>query len=397
MRTLKLSAILLLAGVALAARAEGPGIVVKEASGEAAIVNGDKIKAKEDARKRALREAVAQVAGTMISSDTLASNSQLISDRIYANSAGYVRKYEVLSAKEEANVMTVTVRAEVGTAELDKDLQAVRALINRFGNPRLVIITQEQTIAPDGTTTSSGVMASVLTEGFKKDGWTIIDPHFAAGKLRLTSGVSVGAPEAKEIGTLTKADYILYGNVNYRQQPPPQMFVDATGKSDMFLVTGEYEFTAFATDTGAQLGKIAGKLSGDLKDVTKAKISPTLSYERTAFDMSKAEATNVVAQMRSKAIEYLRDAEQNGGRVVMTVTGLPDFSSVSGFKRFLEAQSGVRNVERGEFSSGKAQFTVQYAGQPADLAERLESAKFNQKKLSVTGVTSNAVELVLGK
>jgi hypothetical protein len=111
-----------------------PVFIIKEATGEAAIMEGNRDKALQDATNAALREAVEQVAGVMVSSDTLTANSQLISDRILTNSAGYVRKYEILEKKEDRGVMKVTVRAEVGTAELDKDLQAVQALIRRSGS-----------------------------------------------------------------------------------------------------------------------------------------------------------------------------------------------------------------------------------------------------------------------
>ena len=90
MKALKLTAVSLLlaalvAGPALAAK---PAFVTQEATGEAAIVAGNKDKARRDARNNALREAVERVAGVMISADTLSANSQLVSDRVFANSAG---------------------------------------------------------------------------------------------------------------------------------------------------------------------------------------------------------------------------------------------------------------------------------------------------------------------
>src|SRR5690349_6425284 len=194
-QTLWMVPVVALSAVALA-EAE---VVTKEATGEAAIVDGNKARAEKEANDKALREAVEQVAGVMVSADTLTQNSQLISDRIFANSAGYVRKYDVLSKKEERGVMIVTLRAEAGTAQLDKDLQAVKALINRMGNRKLVILLQEHTYDPKGVVTASGVLSTVLTEAFRQDGWTLIDPAFAAGKVKVSSGVSMGTPEAREI------------------------------------------------------------------------------------------------------------------------------------------------------------------------------------------------------
>jgi hypothetical protein len=66
----------------------------------------------------------------------------------------------------------------VGTAELDRDLQAVQALLKRLQGRRLVVLLQEQTIDEKGVTTTSGVTSTVLTDAFKRDGWTMIDPSF---------------------------------------------------------------------------------------------------------------------------------------------------------------------------------------------------------------------------
>src|SRR2546427_12382883 len=104
MKALTLSA-LVLANAALAA--DKPEFMTKEVSGEAAIVQGDTARAEKEATDAALRNAVEQVAGVLVSSNTLVENSVLVQDQILSHSAGYVRKYDVLSKKAEKNVETV--------------------------------------------------------------------------------------------------------------------------------------------------------------------------------------------------------------------------------------------------------------------------------------------------
>src|SRR3954467_13407709 len=122
MKAFKLSAFGVLFASALALAGEQPEFITKEVTGEAAIVKGDKIKAKEDAKQQALREAVAQVAGVLVTGDTLTRNNQLVRHTIFAKSEGYIHKYDITSEKEEAGVMKVSVKAEVGTKALDQDL-----------------------------------------------------------------------------------------------------------------------------------------------------------------------------------------------------------------------------------------------------------------------------------
>lgn len=392
MKTLTQAVTLLLALSSAALAADEP--VTKEVTGEAAIVEGNKLRAKEVAIDAAKRTAVEQVAGTFVSATTLTQNSQLINDQILSHSAGYISSWSQVGKEvEEAGVLRVTIKATVSTAKLDQDLVAVQALITKLGNRKLVILTQEQAVDTKGTVLSGGVMATVLTEAFKQDGWTIIDPSFAAGKLHLAAGASMGQVEAKEIGELSKADYILYGTVSYRYQPPDSMLKDA----QVFLVSGEYDLALFATDSGSQLAKESGKL---VSDVAKNgnKISPLISYERTAHDVSRIEGAKVVADVRAKTLEYLRSAEQNGNRVVMNVTGLSDYSHVQGFKKVLsDSVTGVRKVNPGSFGNGKAQFDVTFVGSTDDFAERIGGKTYRGKKINVTGVSGNTIEVTLAK
>ena len=400
MKATTLTAITTLLLTLAAQAAETPQVVTKEATGEAAIVGNDEARALKEAQNQALRQAVEQVAGVLISAETVTQNSQLLSDRIFSNSAGYVRSFKLVSKKAEKGVMYATVSAEVGAAQLDKDLAAVQGLVRRHGGRRLVILTQEQAIDAKGVVTSSGVMSTVLTESFEKDGWTLLDPHFAAGKVKLSSGVALGSVEAKEIGDLTKADYILYGTVNFRYQAPntgglfPEL--DSKGTQLLFLVSGEYDLALFATDSGSQLAKVSGKFdTGSI--LAKKGSSASVSYERTSYDIAKEHGAKVVGEVRKAAMEKMRSAEQNGARVVVNVTGLADYAAVQDFKKAVSGMANVREVKPGTFGKGKAQFDIFYVGTTDDLAGALGSAPYKKKKLSVTGVSANTVEVVVAK
>ncbi|WP_375759665.1 hypothetical protein [Corallococcus exercitus] len=377
-----------------------PPVVIQEATGEAAVVNGNEDKAFTDAKDAALRGAVEQVAGVRVSAETLTANSQLLRDEVFTHSAGYVRRYDVLERKVEGGVAKVSVRAEVGTEKLDQDLQAVQALIRRLGRPKLVILTQEQTVDPKGLVTHGNLLATVLTDAFKQDQWTILDPHFAAGKVRLQPGVALSATEAKEIGDLTQADYILYGTVVFRQQPPPRSgsspYVDEQGRELLFLVSGEYDLAVFATDNGSQLAKVAGSFASGPRDLGDAR-KALISYERTAFDISRQRGQRIVAEVRAPVVEYVRSAIQNGNRVRMTVLGLKDYAAVQAFHKVLaDSLTGLRGAPgTPRFEKGQARFDLTFLGATDELAGQLGDKTFQKRKVQVTGVTENTVELTV--
>jgi hypothetical protein len=402
MKALKLTVLsCLLATVALAADAQ-PEIVTKEATGEAAIVDNNREKATQDAKNAALREAVEQVVGVLVSSTTLTANNQLVSDKILSRSDGYVRKYEVLEKKEEKGVMKVTVRAQVGSGQIDKDLQAIQALVQQLGSRKLVILLMEQTVTPQGTSMTSQTMSTVLTNTFSKDGWTIIDPNFAMGKLRVQPGVTtLSNTEAKEIGDLTQADYILYGNVTYRQQPPTGGIVpevDQNGQQLLFLITGEYDLAFFATDSGSQLTKASGKFGADQDAVSSHGVKKGISYEATARELTQLHGAHIVEAVRAPIAEYLRGAMMNGSRVVVKLVGLPDYGAAQGFIKVLsQSLSGVRDMSQVNYSNGKAQFDLTFLGTAGILADAMSGKTYKGKKVSVTGVTGNTVEITLAR
>jgi hypothetical protein len=394
MRNARLAAALLvLLPLAPALAAEKlPPVVTKEAEGEAAIVGGNVDRAAREAKEAALRSAVEQVAGVLVSSQSLAVNSQLVSDQVYAHSAGYVRSYEVLSQTTERNVVKVKVRAQVGTAELDRDLQAVQALVRRLQGRKLIILIQEQTIDEKGVTTTSGVTATVLTNAFKRDGWTVIDPSFAAGKVRVSSAVALGATEAKEIGTLSKADVILYGTVAFRDVPPDGVLVQQNGQRSAFPLTGDYDLGVFETSAGSQLAKVSGKLRSEMSNVS------VNSREESAYNLIKANEGEIVGAVRKAVLESLRAAEQNGSRIVVEVQNAGDFSTLQAFRQQLSVWSpGVRAVGSPSLTGGAGKLEVTFLGTAERLAEQINGKSLGKRKIAVTGVSGSALEVKLAK
>ena len=59
--------------------------------------------------------------------------------------------------------------------------------------------------------------------------------------------------------------------------------------------------------------------------------------------------------------------------------------------------AGVRETEKGSLDKGRGEFSVMYIGTADALADQLGGKKFQGKKLSVTGVGNNTLEVTLGK
>ncbi|MBL8922544.1 MAG: flagellar assembly protein T N-terminal domain-containing protein [Myxococcaceae bacterium] len=383
MRTLSL-ALIASSAVALAQA----NVVTKEGTGEAAVINKDEGRAFEEAKGAALRAAVEQAAGVRVDADTLVVNNQLVRDQVFANTGGYVKSFDVVSKKVEKNVMTVTVKANVITDNLDKDIQAARDLVKRMGRPSIVIVIQEQTIPiGDKTTLNSEVTATVLTEAFKADGWEIKDPQAVNKSLKLDP--SVGAAGAKAVGDLTKANYVLYGTTSLRHAEPDSLLKG----SSIYPVSGEYNLAIAATDSELQLAKVAGKLEWKMD----SKVSPTVSYERTAFGLIQERKREIIDSVRKGVLEHFRSETMNGKRISVAVSGLDSFGAAKDFKKSIEAIKGIKEATQDTFANGKATFRVVYAGTVDDLASEVEAATFKKKKLNIVSATGNTLEVNVAK
>lgn len=398
MKTLKLLPLLAVLPALAFAQAT---IVTKEAEGEAAIVNKDEKKAFEEAQQQALRSAVEQSAGVRIDADTLVVNNQLVRDQIFSNTSGYVKSFEVVSKASEKGVVKVKVKAQVITDNLDKDITAARSLVKRMGKPSLVILVNETTLQMSEkgqAVTSSDSVATVLTQAFKADGWDIRDPAFAAGKVRVAAGATLGSTEAKEIGDLSKAAFILYGTATLRNAELEGWMKGPEGKQIVFPVTGEYDFSLFSTSSGSQIAKVSGKLvmqnSGN--ELAGAK-KMVVSYERTAFDVVQSRKAEITGGVRGGVLEWLRDQSVNGMALQLSVDGLESFGAAKDFKKAIEAIKGIKEATQDGFANGKAAYRVTFLGSAQDLAEQVEAATFKKKKLAIVSVTSNTLEVKVGK
>jgi hypothetical protein len=124
-----------------AAHAQAPGPVAQQevvAEGRAA---GSDLKARDEATNRALRAAIEKGVGTLVDSETMTQNFQLLDDRIYSQVKGYVTSYDVVGDNNgEGGIYRVKVKAMVALGALRKDVQALHIIKSQKKNPRIMVL-----------------------------------------------------------------------------------------------------------------------------------------------------------------------------------------------------------------------------------------------------------------
>ncbi|HEX9919993.1 MAG TPA: flagellar assembly protein T N-terminal domain-containing protein, partial [Candidatus Methylomirabilis sp.] len=149
-----------------------------QAEGVAVILENNLAVARDAAVEDALRKSVEEAVGTMIDSQTLVENFQLVSDRIYSQAHGYIKGYRIVKEQRDDQLMRVRVEASVATGSLQDDLSALRILLTRVHKPRLMVLIEEKNLGADDQLqhwSDLSQVESVLTQKFLEKGFTFVD------------------------------------------------------------------------------------------------------------------------------------------------------------------------------------------------------------------------------
>ncbi len=380
----------LVAAVAWAAPARAEDVRTTEATGQAALA-GDALAAKEQAKDDALRNCVQQVATTLVTAATETDQAQLLSDRIYAHSVGYVRKFQVLEDRQDGNTWTTKLSCEVSEAKLDEDMMAFGIAYRRAGMPRVFVLIAEQAVNATqatgwwqggGNAADLRVMENAFMDRMEKSGFTFIDPEVLQGKVKLEAiGADPNLQQARELGVKTGAEIVVVGRAIAK--PLGEMPID---NGTFYSAVANVSARAVRTDTGEVLAAVefTGTAGRGFEQTTAG---------RNAF----SEAGRQLARDLFAKIGKAWTREQSGARrISMAVGGVDDYARLAAFKNALvQSVRGVKDVQERSMENGRAELDVTLAGTSQSFATDLATRKFQGFTVKVKKVTPAAVEVEL--
>jgi hypothetical protein len=386
MKPLSLLALLL---AAAAARAEDRPQTT-EATGQAAIA-GDVLAAKEQAKDDALRNCVQQVATTVVTAATETDQAQLLSDKVYAHSEGYIRKFQILQDGQEGNTWVTKVRCEVAEGKLDDDLLAFGIAYRRAGMPRVFVLVAEQAINATqatgwwqggGNAADLRVVENAFMDRMEKSGFTFVDAEVLSGKVKLEAiGADPNLQQAREIGVKTGAELVIIGRAIAK--PLGEMAID---NGTFYSAVANVSARAVRTDTGEVVAAVEFTSTAGR------------GFEQTTAGRNAlSEAGRQLARELFTKVGRVWKREQSGvRRIAMAVKGVEDYARLAAFKNVL-AQSvrGVKDVQERSMEDGRAELDVTLAGTSQSFATELATRKFTGFAVKVKKVTAGSVEVEL--
>jgi len=335
----------------------------------------------EEAINDALRNAVEQAVGTLVSSETLVENYQVVKDQILSTSRGYINGFEILEQRRQPNgVFTATIKAEVDTnpnSALLSQLQRLNLIKHGLQDPRIAVIIPEVHLSrqipdPAGET---AIIKKLLEAGFTR----LVDQNRIAAIRKndiVKSLMNGDVATAKSIATQFGVDYIMVGEAFSDEVPE----IPGDNLGGLKSCRARVEARLIRADTG-QIVATNGIHAGGV-DITVA----------TA---AKKALSNAGEKMGDYMVEQLMKFGGNMEKnIKLTVTGITSFLKVSEAEKSLRGLKGVKNVYTRDYSGGVAVFELDATVPVQTLASSISSVS-GGVRLEVTEVSGSAIKAVM--
>ena len=319
-----------------------------QTEGVATVVGNDAAAARDKAIEDALRRAVEQAVGTIVESETNVQNYQLLSDKIFSHSSGYVSHYDVISENREGNLLRVKISADVKSDNLQSDLAAIGLLQRRMKYPRVVVMIAENNIMGADTwqmyTVSNSQSEATIIARLKEKGFNVVDPGYMRKTITQADAQAAwqgNNDAAGRVGTKTGAEIVIVG------QATSNKAANNIAGSDLLSMTTTLNAQAVKSGTGEVIAQGSGQ-------GTAAHIN-----EVAALQQSLQKASDQVADELISGILESWQKESSGTRnLVMQLDGATS-TDLNKIKSSLEKIRGITEVLVRNFSGGSADLDIQ--------------------------------------
>lgn len=371
--------------------AQGIPEKVIEAEGVAAVTGEGPdalLRARDEATKRALRQALEQGIGTLVDSESMAQNFQLLNDEIYSQVKGYVKEYEVINDNNgKDKIYRITVRATVVMAQLEKDLKALNIIKKEKGFPRVMVLFREVVDETDkffGGEIQGSVAQTEMEKIFLQKGFQLVDKSQLNAIQQRDVDMSYADPaKAAALGRRFGAEVIIVGESSADLVDSSRPY----GVS-VFYYQGQIAAKAINVDTATIIA--VDNVQSDWRKPGEGQGSGRMEAARQAL---QAAGKRLAENMMTQILERWRSEVFNTVSIQIiaeNVTG----PRRKAFKNELKSIRGVESVNEREFANGILSLDVEVEGSIwKDFDERVEN--FTTVGVEITGKTANRIDLKL--
>ncbi len=327
------------------------------AEGVAAFSPGDeKLVAREQALKDALRNAVEQGIGIFLGSSTLVRNYRVSFDTIFTKAAGYVRTYEILDEWSTEGQYHVKVLAEVGMGSLQGDLMAIETFKRLMDYPRIMVFGKE--VVDNEVKAESRLVQTAIESILVENGYDLVDrSQIETLKLRdieMALNESTGAALGRRFG----ADILITYNAEAASAGKDILYGMRT-----YFYTGVVDVRVIKADTGRLM------FSESVRVRRGSEGAPSAAQAALHFAGKSLGETLTTRILRSWAGEAL----EGGVWLELKIRNVPSFSDAMQLSDIIRGWQHINAVRKPAYIKQTAIYQVKANMTAPTLAELLSS------------------------
>lgn len=307
---------------------------------------------REAALQDAQRNAVATVVGQTIDSRTHVANFALVSDRILTSSQGYVKTYEVVQEGPMGSQYRIRIRAVVEDGSVRDDIEAVKLLSARRGDPRFVVVPSPSPPA-DALDPSHPVSAAAqagVKQYLSERGVQLIEAPRPNVQHDLTSPAAMR--DLSLWGAGLGAEYVAYYFARSYEEQSGRTFKQARAIVSLSVVhTGTYRVVAQVEGMGNGTDR--------LQEVAYTKAG------RNAGMQAGGKALEIVLR------DWTSTGDVSGNLLTLSVIDISG-EHLAELEKALEGTGMVSQVNRRSYITDVATLQVRVKGGPLVLADAVQ-------------------------
>ena len=349
------------------------------AEGVAYYTGNDTAAARAKALDQALRMAVEQQVGVLITSQSVVDNYTLVSDKILNQSQGYIESYKIVSqGARGAGEYVVTISAVVKKGKLTSTLENLGLLQVLKEKPKLVVLIDEKNMDAGRGFGDVAEAETALVREFLAKGFHVVDPETLRRSIDRESALRAIAGDDKAAAAIAQrhgAQIAVMGKAHASSGPRIR---NTNMRSIQAVVTAR----VVETDS-------AKIIATGSEGAAKPHIHPVTGGSLALASASKKLAKKLISDITA---QWQKDVYGSSRELVLSITGLSSYLALDEVMTFLENQiQGVKAVHQRSFAEGTAELGLDYAGTTRDLARDLARHKFKDFALNPTDVTPNKI------
>lgn len=334
----------------------------------------------EAAKREARRRAVEQGAGTLVQSNTIVRNFQMIADEIVTSARGVLSDEEWGELEVGEGTAKITLTATVSQEALESSICTV---VKANHDPRIALVMVEKSGKEDADwKVERGMVEVLVTDRLINSCFTLVEPGVKVTEVSAAGDIPLET--ISKIAENTQAQYILIG---------AGKLLDSGSMRDDFAKTG---FRSYSLSIALRLFNIDTRT---IEAVGEGSMQMAGVSAQHALKGNREKSYAVIDGALDKLVQKITARWSQelvaGSQVQVVVRNLKNMAAANKFQGVSERLFPAGKIRRNTLKNKQAVFTVEVEGGADVFASEIEGKKVDKLSVEVLEVSRGQVVLEL--